>query len=300
MFFRPIRLIADQFNTIQMGVVSGERIFNLLDTQEFVSQSDELITENEAENLLSTPPKIEFLNVSFEYQKNTPILKNITFFVEHGTTTAIVGHTGAGKSSIINLITRFYEFQDGKILINNVNIRKFPLEILRKNMAIVLQDVFLFSGSILENITMNDPKINFETVIEACQYIGIHDFISNLPGGYHYSVGERGTSLSTGQRQLIAFARVIVFNPTLLILDEATSHIDTESERLIQMAIKKVLHKRTAIIIAHRLSTIQNAHQILVMDKGKIIESGTHQDLLKMQGNYYQMYKLSLEKSIIN
>jgi len=300
MFFRPIRLIADQFNTIQMGVVSGERIFNLLDTQEFVSQSDELITENEAENLLSTPPKIEFLNVSFEYQKNTPILKNITFFVEQGTTTAIVGHTGAGKSSIINLITRFYEFQDGKILINNVNIRKFPLEILRKNMAIVLQDVFLFSGSILENITMNDPKINFETVIEACQYIGIHDFISNLPGGYHYSVGERGTSLSTGQRQLIAFARVIVFNPTLLILDEATSHIDTESERLIQMAIKKVLHKRTAIIIAHRLSTIQNAHQILVMDKGKIIESGTHQDLLKMQGNYYQMYKLSLEKSIIN
>lgn len=289
MFFRPIRLIADQFNTIQMGIVSAERIFHLLDTQDFIQQSNHLLPLEQAENLLINPPSIEFQNVHFEYQPQNPILKGISFHVVEGTTTAIVGHTGAGKTSIINLLTRFYEFQEGKILINNQDIRMFPLEVLRKHMAIVLQDVFLFSGSILDNITMDDPHISKEKVIEACQYIGIHDFIMSLPNQYNYSVGERGTSLSTGQRQLIAFARVIVFNPSLLILDEATSNVDTESELLIQKAIQKVLNNRTAIIIAHRLSTIQHAHQILVIDKGQIIEIGNHQSLIENQGVYFKM-----------
>ncbi len=289
MFFRPIRLIADQFNTIQMGVVSSERIFSLLDIQDFIKQSDSLLSFEQALQILDTPPSIEFIDVHFEYQVNTPILRGISFFVEKGTTTAIIGHTGAGKTSIINLLTRFYEFQNGKILINQQDIRTFPLEILRKHMAIVLQDVFLFSGSILENITMNDPNISEADAIEACKYIGIHDFIVSLPNQYQNSVGERGSSLSTGQRQLIAFARVIVFNPTLLILDEATSNVDTESEILIQNAIQKVLSNRTAIIIAHRLSTIQNAKQIIVMDKGKIIEKGNHQSLIEKQGIYYKM-----------
>lgn len=292
MFFRPIRLIADQFNTIQMGVVSAERIFHLLDTQDFIQQSYDLLPIEQAENLLKNPPSIEFQNVFFEYQPQNPILKGISFHVVEGTTTAIVGHTGAGKTSIINLLTRFYEFHEGNILINHQDIRKFPLEILRKHMAIVLQDVFLFSGSILDNITMSDPHISKEKVIQACQYIGIHDFIMSLPNEYNYMVGERGSSLSTGQRQLIAFARVIVFNPSLLILDEATSNVDTESELLIQKAIQKVLNNRTAIIIAHRLSTIQHAHQILVMDKGQIIEAGNHQSLIENQGVYFKMQQL--------
>jgi len=295
MFFRPIRLIADQFNTIQMGIVSAERIFHLLDQQDFIIQSEHSITEKDAEQLLSTPPQIEFQNVFFEYQPQTPILQDISFFVQAGTTTAIVGHTGAGKSSIINLITRFYEFQQGNILINQVDIRKIPLNVLRKKMAVVLQDVFLFSGSVIENITLRDPNIGIEKVIEACQYIGIHEFILSLPGQYHYHVGERGSSLSAGQRQLIAFARVIVFNPILLLLDEATSNVDTESERLIQIAIQKLLFNRTAIIIAHRLSTIQHAHQILVMDKGKIIERGNHETLIQQKSLYLQMLKLSQE-----
>jgi ATP-binding cassette subfamily B protein len=293
MFFRPIRLIADQFNTIQMGIVSGERIFNLLDTKDFIHQSESLISNDQATKILSYPPSIEFVDVHFEYQPNHPILRGISFFVEPGTTTAIVGHTGAGKTSIINLLTRFYEFQKGQILINQQDIRKFPLNILRKYMAIVLQDVFLFSGTILENITMNDPSISEKEVMEACKYVGIHDFIMSLPKQYHNSVGERGSSLSTGQRQLIAFARVIVFNPSLLILDEATSNVDTESEMLIQKAIQKVLANRTAIIIAHRLSTIQNAKQIIVMDKGQIIEIGKHHSLLEMQGIYYKMQQFA-------
>lgn len=293
MFFRPIRLIADQFNTLQMGAVSAERIFHLLDTQEFVHQSSNVLSEQQAYQILSYPPKIEFRNVYFEYQNQHPVLKGISFVVEKGSTTAIVGHTGSGKTSIINLLTRFYEFQQGQILINNHDIRSFPLTALRKHMAVVLQDVFLFSGSIIENITMNDPNISENQVINACKYIGIHNFIMSLPNQYHYCVGERGSSLSAGQRQLIAFARVIVFNPCLLILDEATSNVDTETEMLIQHAIQKVLNHRTSIIIAHRLSTIQNAHQILVLDNGHIVEKGTHQSLLQKKGIYYQMQQLA-------
>ncbi len=297
MFFRPIRLIADQFNTLQMGIVSAERIFYLLDTNEFVNQSNQVISEDDAQSLLTSPPKIEFQEVYFEYQPDIPILKGISFTVNPGTTTAIVGHTGAGKTSIINLITRFYEFQQGKILINEVDIRKLPLSILRKHMAIVLQDVFLFSGSILENITMKDESIPEEEVITACKQIGIHDFIMKLPNQYRYAVGERGSLLSAGQRQLIAFARVIVFNPTLLILDEATANVDSESEMLIQKAIQKVLSNRTAVIIAHRLSTIQNAQQIIVLEKGEIQEIGNHEQLMKKQGIYYHM-QINLENII--
>lgn len=283
--FQPIRNLADRFNTLQMGVVSGQRLFDLLETQE--------ITENKG----SIPFKglqdsIEFKDVWFAYKEEDWVLKGITFRVKKGQTIAFVGSTGAGKSSVINLVNRFYDIQKGDIRIDNHSIKEYELHSLRNKMSLVLQDVFLYSDTIFENIRLYDTNITLEQVVETAKSIGIHDFIMNLPGGYDYNVRERGATLSVGQRQIISFARAMVRNPEILILDEATASIDTESEQLIQQAIEKMMQNRTCFMIAHRLSTIQHAHQILVLEKGQIIEQGTHESLLEKQGKYYQLNAL--------
>jgi ATP-binding cassette, subfamily B, multidrug efflux pump len=287
MFFRPIRMLADQFNTLQLGMVSAERIFKILD------QEDKIPNEGK----LSAPEKgseihIDFEKVWFAYQEQEWVLRDVSFQVNSGQKVAIVGSTGAGKSTIINLLTRFYEINRGKISINKQDIDDYELSALRQMVGLVLQDVFLFSGSVYENITLNHPGITLEQARRAAEVVGADKFIEKLPGGYLYNVQERGATLSTGQRQLIAFARVIAFDPSILILDEATSSIDTESEEMIQAAIEKVLAGRTSIIIAHRLSTIQRADQILVMEKGQIIERGNHQTLLELGGVYKRLYTL--------
>jgi ATP-binding cassette, subfamily B, multidrug efflux pump len=287
MFFRPIRMLADQFNTLQLGMVSAERIFKILDIDEKIAN----------EGTLSAPAKgselqIDFDKVSFAYVEQDYVLRDVSFSVAHGQKVALVGATGAGKSTIINLLTRFYEINRGKISINGHDIEAYELSELRQLVGLVLQDVFLFSGSVYENISLNNPAISLEQAMRAAEVVGADKFIMNLPGGYMYNVQERGATLSSGQRQLIAFARVIAFDPSILILDEATSNIDTESEEMIQAAIDKVLQGRTSIIIAHRLSTIQKADQILVMEKGQIIERGNHQSLLDQNGVYRKLYTL--------
>ena len=290
MLFRPLRLIADKFNTLQMGMVAARRVFDVLDTKSNIDDSGTLLLE-------STKGSIEFKNVRFSYVEEEEIIKDISFKVAPGETVAIVGATGAGKSTIINLLSRFYEINSGAILVDNKSIKSYTLKSLRSHIAVVLQDVFLFSNSVLNNITLNDTSISEEQVINAAKKIGIHKFISSLPNGYHYNVKERGVMLSSGQRQLLAFLRAYVSNPSILILDEATSSVDSYSEEMIQVATEKITKGRTSIIIAHRLATIKKADQIIVMEAGKIVEIGTHKELIKKGNGYYKnLYEVQFLK----
>lgn len=281
MLFRPLRQIADKFNTLQMGMVAGERIFKVLDTEERTERLGTISANN-------IHGYVQFNHVFFQYVKNEPVLKGISFDIEAGKTLAIVGATGAGKSTIINLINRFYDISDGTIEIDGIDIKQYELSALRSNIAVVLQDVFLFSDSILNNITLKNESISFDSVQQAAKAIGVHDFIMELPENYHYDVKERGAMLSTGQRQLIAFLRAYVSNPRILILDEATSSVDSETEKRIQHALEKITQNRTSIIIAHRLATIQKADKIIVMEQGNIVEQGTHQTLLTIENGFYK------------
>ncbi|MEJ6736372.1 MAG: ABC transporter ATP-binding protein [Flavobacteriales bacterium] len=283
MLYRPIRQLADRFNTLQMGMVSSERVFKVLDTVSIIS-------DNGTKSTSELKGDIEFKNVWFAYNNEDWVLKNISFNINKGETLALVGATGAGKSSIINLLGRYYEINKGEISIDKININELKLDELRKYMSIVLQDVFLFSGSVMNNITLYNKNITEEAVIEASKKVGAHDFISKLPGGYNYDVKERGAMLSVGQRQLISFIRAYVHQPQVLILDEATSSIDSDSEELIKHATSVLTKNRTSIIVAHRLSTIQNADKILVIDKGQIIEEGNHTKLLNKNGAYKKLY----------
>jgi ATP-binding cassette subfamily B protein len=286
MLFRPIRVLADKFNTLQMGLVAAERVFNVLDRDDTIKNQGTIVKDK-------LNGKIEFDQVSFAYNERDFVLRNINFQIQPGQTLAIVGGTGSGKSTIINILNRFYEIQKGSIRIDDTSIRDYELSAMRRRIALVLQDVFLFSGSVMENITLRDETISREKVIESAKMIGAHKFIEKLPGGYDYKVMERGATLSMGQRQLISFVRALVFDPDILILDEATSSIDPESEAIIQFAIETLIAKRTSIIIAHRLSTIRHADNILVLDKGEVKEFGSHEDLLQIEdGHYRQLYEM--------
>jgi ATP-binding cassette, subfamily B, multidrug efflux pump len=291
MVFRPIRELADKFNTLQMGMVSSERVFHVMDTEEVIENKGTLIPQD-------IHGKVEFKNVWFAYNsesrngKEDWILKDISFKIEPGQSLALVGATGAGKSSVINLVNRFYEFNKGEISIDGIDVRKYELHALRKHIAVVLQDVFLFSDSIANNISMNDKSVTREEIEDAAHAVGAHRFIVRLPGNYDFNVMERGSMLSVGQRQLLSFIRAYIFNPKILILDEATSSLDTESELMIQEATRKLTVHRTSIIIAHRLSTIQNADKILVLDHGEIKEQGSHRELLNNNGIYKKLYEI--------
>lgn len=287
--FRPLRVIADKFNVIQMGMVAAERVFRVLDNPDFT-------VDNGSFAPATIQGKIEFDKVWFAYTGDNYVLRDISFSVNPGETIALVGHTGSGKTSIISLLNRLYRIQKGTISIDQVNIDDFQLDALRAGIGVVLQDVFLFSGSVMENITLRNPAIGKEQVVEAAKLIGVHDFIMQLPGGYSYNVMERGSTLSLGQRQLLSFIRALLYNPSILILDEATSSIDTESEILIQHAIDTLISGRTSIIIAHRLSTIRKANKIIVIDKGEIKESGTHEELLRLNGFYAKLHRMQFEK----
>ncbi|MGB5500392.1 MAG: ABC transporter ATP-binding protein [Maribacter sp.] len=282
--FRPLRQIADKFNTLQMGMVAANRVFGILDTE---SNIDDIGTFEKT----MVKGDIKFSNVHFGYLKGEEVLHGISFDAKAGETIAIVGATGAGKSTIINLLNRFYEINSGHILIDGIDIKDYKLASLRSHIAVVLQDVFLFADTIANNISLKDDTITIKTIEKAAKEIGVHEFIASLPGGYEYNVKERGSMLSSGQRQLIAFLRAYVSNPSILILDEATSSVDTYSEKLIQRATGKITEGRTSIIIAHRLATIKKADNILVMDAGKIVESGTHKELLKKEGYYNSLYE---------
>ena len=278
--FRPLRMIADKFNVLQMGMVAAERVFKILDNED--------ITVNQGQYApAQIQGAIEFKNVQFAYQAPNWILNELNFTVAAGETVALVGPTGSGKTSIISILNRLYPYQAGQILLDGVLIEDYELDRLRASIGVVLQDVFLFSGSVYDNITLRNPSIRPEQVEEAAKMIGMHDFIMQLPGGYQYHVMERGATLSLGQRQLLSFIRALLYNPSILILDEATSSIDTESEQLIEKAIETLIQGRTSIVIAHRLSTIRKADQILVLEHGKIIEKGTHQHLME-QGGFYK------------
>lgn len=292
LLFRPLRVIADKFNVLQMGVIASERVFKVLDNDDTAKPPKGGYNERAQ----ITRGKIDFDRVWFAYNDDNYVLKNVSFKVEPGETLAIVGHTGSGKTTIISLLNRLYQIQRGTISIDDIRIEDYKLEALRKNIGVVLQDVFLFSGSVIDNITLRNPDIPKEKVVEAAQLIDVHDFIMRLPGGYDYNVMERGATLSLGQRQLLSFIRAILYNPAILILDEATSSVDTESEMLIQKAIDKLITGRTSIVIAHRLSTIRKADKIIVLDKGEIKEMGTHEELLSMEGYYYKLYQLQFDK----
>lgn len=281
MLFRPLRQIADKFNTLQMGMVAANRVFGILDTNSTIEDKGSVVVSH-------VKGDVVFKDVHFGYVENEEVLHGISFEARSGQTIAIVGATGAGKSTIINLLNRFYDINSGDIKVDGTSIKDYTLSSLRKNIAIVLQDVFLFADTILNNITLKNQEISEEVVVEAAKEIGIHDFIMSLPGGYHYNVKERGGMLSSGQRQLIAFLRAYVSNPSILVLDEATSSVDSYSEALIQRATKKVTEGRTSIIIAHRLATVKKADTILVMDSGNIVERGTHKELLKIDNGYYR------------
>ena len=292
MLFRPLRQIADKFNSLQMGMVAANRVFGILDTQSAIDDTGNQILETVKGN-------IEFKNVRFSYVDDEEVLKGISLKVKKGDTVAIVGATGAGKSTIVNLLSRLYEIDGGDILIDDVNIKEIQLQNLRSHIAVVLQDVFLFADTILNNITLWSTTISEDEVIKAAKEIGIHDFIMSLPNGYHYNVKERGAMLSSGQRQLISFLRAYVTNPSILILDEATSSVDTYSEQLIQRATEKITKGRTSIVIAHRLATIRNADKIIVMDQGKIVEEGNHKELLKISNGYYRnLYEVQFVSSV--
>lgn len=285
MLFRPIRMLADKFNILQRGIVRAERVFEVIDLQEHVQDAGNKTDVDFNQN-------IRFDHIYFAYKDEDWILKDINLTIEKGKTIAFVGATGAGKTSIVNLLGRFYEYQKGDIFIGDENLQNIELNTLRKNIAIVLQDVFLFSDTVHNNITLGDPSISREQVIEAAKAVSAHEFIEKLPGGYDYEVGERGGVLSVGQRQLLAFIRAYVYNPHVLILDEATSSVDNESEELIQRATEKLTQGRTSIVIAHRLSTIQNADQIIVLEKGEVVEVGTHSELLQREGYYKKLHDI--------
>ncbi len=287
MMFRPIRQLADRFNVLQMGMVGSERVFNVLDTEESIQDEGEISS--------GIAGQISFNNVWFAYNNEDWILKDVSFEVREGETLAFVGATGAGKSSVINLINRFYEFQKGSISLDGNDVRDFDISYLRQEVAVVLQDVFLFSDTIRNNISLNNPAITDEAIMAAAKKVGALNFINKLPGRFDYNVRERGGMLSVGQRQLISFIRAYVYNPKILILDEATSSVDTESELLIQNAIEKLTENRTSIIIAHRLSTIQKADRIVVMDKGLVVEQGSHEELLEMNGSYRRLFDLQFK-----
>lgn len=291
MMYRPIRQLADRFNTLQMGMVSSERVFNVLDTNSFIENKGEYSKAH-------LDGEIEFENVWFAYTDEDYVLKDISFTAKPGETIAFVGATGSGKTSSINLLGRFYEFQKGDIKVDGVSIREYDISELRSRMAVVLQDVFLFSDTIFNNITLNSTEISEEEVIEAAKKVGAHDFISKLPGAYHYDVKERGGMLSVGQRQLISFIRAYVHDPSILILDEATSSIDTASEEMIQKATDVLTEGRTSIVIAHRLSTIQKADKIIVLEAGRVIEQGNHQDLLAQNGHYKKLFELQFKDEV--
>src|SRR5690606_16305624 len=281
MIFRPLRQIADKFNTLQMGMVASNRVFDVLDTKSKVQNEGVLKAD-------TFQGEIVMDGVRFGYVKDEEVLHGISLKVNPGQTIAIVGATGAGKSTIINLLNRFYDINQGSITIDGVDIKDYTVESLRSQIEVVVQDVILFADTILNNITLMDPEIKEADVIQAAKDIGVHKFIDSLPGGYHYNVKERGSMLSSGQRQLIAFLRAYVSNPSILVLDEATSSVDGYSERLIQTATDKITKGRTSIVIAHRLTTVKKADKIIVMDGGKIVESGTHKELLKKQDGYYK------------
>ena len=281
MLFRPLRQIADKFNTLQMGMVAVRRVMGVLDTEESILNNGQ-ITNNQISG------KVAFENVKFSYKKDETVLKDISFVMAPGETVAVVGATGAGKSTLINILSRFYEVESGNVTLDDVNIEEYDRSWLRKQIGVVLQDVFLFADSIYNNITLWDTSISEEDVIAAAKKIGVHNFISSLPEGYHFNVKERGGILSTGQRQLIAFLRAYITQPKILVLDEATSSIDTHAEKLIQKATKEITKGKTSLIIAHRLATIKRANSIIVLDKGRIVETGTHSELLKIPGGIYK------------
>ena len=285
MFFRPIRMLADRLNTLQMGFVSAERVFKVLDTNEMISNQGKLIFE-------SVKQSIEFKKVWFSYIKDHFVLKDISFKINANETVALVGSTGAGKSTVINLLSRFYEFEEGQILIDGHQINNYTLETLRQNTGVILQDVYLFNDTILNNITLCNPNISFEQVIDATKKIGLQEYILSLPNGFNYQVTERGQSLSAGQRQLIAFIRAFVYQPAIFILDEATATIDTQTELLIQQAVEKISDGRTSIIIAHRLSTIKHVSKVIVFEKGRIIEEGSISELLNKPSKFKTLYDL--------
>jgi len=291
MFFRPIRQIADRYNTLQMGIVSSSRIFDLLDSQDQIPNNGHVVA-----NVLDG--RVEFKDVTFAYNEEDWVLRNISFHVEYGKTLALVGATGAGKSSIINLLTRFYDIKHGEILVDGVSVKDYELKSLRKHIGVVLQDVFLFSDTIETNITLGDPTITRKQIYDTAELVGALPFIERLPGKLDYNVMERGATLSVGQRQLISFIRTMVYDPRILILDEATSSVDSETEELIQNAIQKMMSGRTSIVIAHRLSTIQNADTIIVLDHGKIVESGSHSKLLELGGFYEQLYNMQYKAMV--
>ncbi|MFZ9029275.1 MAG: ABC transporter ATP-binding protein [Crocinitomicaceae bacterium] len=291
MLFRPIRQMADRFNILQKGTVRAERVFDVLDREDQIQDNGRVIECN-------FDQKISFKDVSFAYIDEDWVLKNIDLEIEPGSTIAFVGATGAGKTSIVNLLGRFYDYQKGNIYIGETEIREIQLDYLRKNIAIVLQDVFLFSDTVMNNIRLGDEMISREDVIRAAKEVGAHDFIMQLPGDYDYQVGERGGVLSSGQRQLLAFIRAYVYNPHILILDEATSSVDNESEEMIQRATEKLTQGRTSIVIAHRLSTIQNADKIIVLEKGEVVEQGSHEELLKIDGYYRKLYEMQFTEVI--
>ena len=290
MLFRPLRQIADKFNTLQMGMVAAERIFKIIGTKSII---DDLGSKTPKD----IKGKISIKNLKFSYKHGEEVIRGINLTIRPGEKIAIVGSTGAGKSTLINLLARFYEYDSGEIYIDNIKIRDFSLKSLRSHIGIVLQDVFLFADSILNNITLNNPNISREMVINVAKEIGVHKFIESLPGGYNYNVKERGVMLSSGQRQLIAFLRVYISNPSVMILDEATSSIDSFSEELIKIATARITKKKTSIIIAHRLSTIKNADRIVVMDRGNIVEIGSHEELLEIkEGFYSRLYKIQFSE----
>ena len=304
LLFRPLRVIADKFNVLQMGMIASERVFKLMDNPDVTSP--DLFSANSNPAPLPTkgdPPaivngKVAFQKVWFAYVEQQYVLRDISFTIKAGETLAIVGNTGSGKTSIISLINRLYQIQKGAILIDDADIASYNLFYLRSRIAVVLQDVFLFSGSVYENVTLRNTSITREQVTDAAKMIGIHDFILQLPGGYDYNVMERGATLSLGQRQLLSFVRALLYNPAILILDEATSSVDTESEQLIQQAIEKLIAGRTSIVIAHRLSTIRKADKIMVLDKGEIKEIGSHDELIDHKGLYYQLHKMQFESQL--
>jgi ATP-binding cassette subfamily B multidrug efflux pump len=288
MMYRPMRQLADRFNTLQMGVVSSERIFKIID-------ADESLRDEGTKTAETIQGNIELKHVDFSYVENEPVLTDFNLIIRQGEKIAIVGSTGSGKTTIINLISRMYETDSGEILFDGTNIKDFQLSELQKSIGVVLQDVFLFADSVTNNVTLNNKEISEEQVIAAAKAVGAHDFIMRLPGGYDYHIGERGAQLSVGQRQLLSFIRAYVYDPKILILDEATSSIDTESEVLIQTATEKITEGRTSIMIAHRLSTIRNANRILVMEKGKILEMGSHTELLAKNGAYKKLFELQFQ-----